>query len=173
MISEKEIRFLLDKFYEGSTTLEEEMLIEDYFMSCVNTSQDLKADKELFDVLREQKYEDKINVPDSLIQEISIALDHEILNTTIKKEKWNYKSILSIAASVILVICITIFLEQEYNRDDVCVSSYTVNENIYIPQTEVEAAAEVSRALILVADKLNQANDNVIYTSYNLDESDY
>ena len=50
MKSENEIKLLLEKFYEGTTSSEEELIIKEFFLTCDDISDDLKADKELFDI---------------------------------------------------------------------------------------------------------------------------
>lgn len=170
MKSEEEIRILLGKFYDGETSFEEERLIDEFFLKEEDVSTDLCADKELFDVLREQTAGGDICVPDTLEQELSAVVDRNETNH-VAKSLWLYnKQIVGIAASVALVVTIAMYLGRERDNDSINVPYYTETENVYIPQTEIEAAAEVSRALILVSDKLNQASDNVVYTSCNSEE---
>lgn len=173
MKSEEEIRLLLEKFYDGATTLEEEKVIDDFFKRNVGIPQDLKADMELFNALRNEKSEGEICVPDTLELELNNIIDRENVRILVKNTWWYCKRIISVAACIALVMSVALFRTQEETCEDVNVPYYTENDNVYIPQTEVEAAAEVSRALLLVADKFNQASDNVVYTSYNLDEPYY
>ena len=44
MKSENEIKLLLEKFYEGTTSSEEELIIKEFFLTCDDISDDLKAD---------------------------------------------------------------------------------------------------------------------------------
>lgn len=168
MKSEKDIRLLLDKFYEGVTTLEEEKMIDDFFASSVNISQDLKADMELFNALREQKGADDIYVPDLLEHEMSIMIDQKIRKEN-NAAKWYWKQIACMAACVALIISMAMYVGME---DTVENGSYDSEfEDMYMSEVDVEVAAEASRALILVADKLHQASSKVEYVAYKLDDS--
>ena len=61
MKSENEIKLLLEKFYEGTTSSEEELIIKEFFLTCDDISDDLKADKELFDIFENGDVESSLD----------------------------------------------------------------------------------------------------------------
>lgn len=79
MKSEKEIRLLLNKFYEGTSSDEDERELMEFFAENDSLPDDLKADKEVFSLLKETA--DGIgcetDVPEGFADELSMLIDNE------------------------------------------------------------------------------------------------
>lgn len=174
MKSVNEIRLLLDKFYEGLSSQEEELAIFEFFNECDDIPADLLADKSVFATLTETKKElnDSIEVPDDLIGELSALIDRKAEKTTNIAPKRNWKiwlNVTGIAASVCALISIGTFLFNSANQSTPSLEVAPI-KHAYIPQTEEEAVMETSHALMLVAEKLAVANSRMEYASHRLEE---
>ena len=73
MESIAEIRKLLDRFYTGETTLEEEQILQDYFSS-TSIPEELMPDRDLFRTLGTS---DSVVVPEDLNQKILDVIDQQ------------------------------------------------------------------------------------------------
>ena len=65
---------MLERFYRGESTLEEETLLEQYFSSTA-VPEDMLPDRDLFRALR--KEEDPVIIPEGLNERIIGVLDRE------------------------------------------------------------------------------------------------
>ena len=168
MKSEKEIRLLLNKFYEGTSSDEDERLLMEFFAENDSLPDDLKADKEVFSLLKETA--DGIgcetDVPEGFADELSMLIDNENAKNHRKAFLSRWRSAIAFAASVCLILVIGIHFMLKHSKDNVYMADAAPMKNVYVPQTEEEAFTEATRALILVSDKLNEANDNVEYMPY-------
>lgn len=96
----KKIRALLEKYYNGESTLQEEGLLRNYFLN-KPVDQEFAADKDIF-LYQDQETQYNEDIPD-----ISDELWHELQNNPTHKTKSNNKirySYLRIAASVIIIL---------------------------------------------------------------------
>ncbi|MEG2243404.1 MAG: hypothetical protein RR938_05575 [Muribaculaceae bacterium] len=140
MININKIETLLDSFYNGTTTTEEEKILTDYFLSATDIPQHLTADKELFIELSKAsnlRIESKINaLIDSLDKKEDI---HRI----------NWKWISGIAAGIALLISSGIVYFYNNNSID--------NLEPKDTYTDVNKAyTEAESALLLVSEALNK-----------------
>ena len=74
MESIEEIRKLLDRFYLGETTLEEEQVLQEYFSSS-SIPEELLPDRDLFRSLGDAS--DSVPVPEGLNQKILDVIDQQ------------------------------------------------------------------------------------------------
>lgn len=168
MKSVDEIRFLLGKFYEGETSLAEEQLLADFFATCSDIPEDLKADRALFVELVSAESEDlgNVAVPEGLVEELAAVIDREAGKERHSGQRWwTWQRVAGIAASVCLFVSVGIYILNQ----PVSTEMYA-GKNVYVPQTEEEAIAVTSKALMLMAEKVNVANERMALASSRLEE---
>lgn len=145
----EEVKALLEKYYSGLTSLQEEKLLRKYFARN-DVPICFQADMQLFQ-----------SDNDSLMNSDSILIEQEMLQTinrfdkSRKKQKSkNFKIYLAwaAAASIIVAIVTTWFVIQESTVSNQVVDTYT---DPYI------AMQETQRILILVGSKINVAQNEM------------
>lgn len=139
----KEIRKLLDKYYEGLTSLEDERLLKDFFASG-DVPDDLRADKELF--LYAKTRSEEIPVPENLNDRISSTLGHEMQ----KERKTNhirlFYQMTSVAAGLAILVVLGLMLMTS--------RSHSTGKDTY---TDPKMAYEqVKRTLLYISENLNR-----------------
>ncbi len=151
------IETLIERFYNGTSTPDEEKLIAKYFIYATNIPEHLVADKELFfAIFNSQKTE--IEIPANLEQNILGTIRQLERNEKIAKHRFIRKTAIGIAASFIIIIAIgwNIF------------SSPTKEKNEITDPTI--AYAETVKALTLLSEKLNKANNSIIQTETTIND---
>ncbi len=137
------IKELLDKFYEGQTSLEEELHLKEYFLGD-NIPEELLEDKELFVSISATS--EHIEVPDnlnsSLIEAISFAEHRES-----RVKRINLYSFSGLAAGLAIILGVYFAFLRD-NPTEV-LAEYTI-------QDEEVAYLEAKRALTYVSAKLNK-----------------
>ncbi|MDR2293359.1 MAG: hypothetical protein LBE11_07805 [Prevotellaceae bacterium] len=99
-----EIKKLLQKFYEGETTLEEEKHLQKYFAENNENIENFAAEKYLFANLN---LADNIEIPSDLIEKINAKTDTEIKNMRMHNYLSSIKlRLISAAACIILLISV-------------------------------------------------------------------
>ena len=152
MESLEEIRKIMDRFYLGETTLEEESKLHEYFSS--NTvPEEFIPDKELF--LAMGSGSDSVEVPDNLNQKIIAAIDKEERSTT-RTRRISVFSLSGLAAGLLVMIAVYLF----YIRTDTqaVLASQEMNDTYEDPE---EAYEEAKRALAYVSTKLNNGTSEL------------
>ncbi|HPF93133.1 MAG TPA: hypothetical protein PLV65_04320 [Tenuifilaceae bacterium] len=140
---EEKIKVLLNKYYNGETTLDEERLLKQFFAKNI-VPESLEADKELFLVLAEKHHTDDLAI------EQGIWLDVEKWKNTEIKRKRFYNRLavaLSSAATIAIAIGLTFFLIQQ-NQTEKYVDTFED------PQLALQ---ETQRVLALVGSKIADA----------------
>lgn len=157
MKSENEIKLLLEKFYEGTTSSEEELIIKEFFLTCDDISDDLNADKELFDIFAnaEKNLLEDIDVPMSLEREISKLIDEKVQEERYSIVRWTLKRISGVAASICIIVLVSIYLLKKQPKNDIT-NEDILFESAYIPQTEEEALEVTERTFLLMSERLSQ-----------------
>ncbi len=171
MKSVEEIKLLLEKFYDGITSHEEELLIKEFFTYCEDIPEDMIADKEVFNVLikAEQELMDNIEIPVDLEQELSELIDVEAQKENHVKIWWTWRRISGIAASICIIGTIGVYLMINQPEEEIYTDGI-LSKRAYIPQTEEEAVKETERALLLMSEKLSQANERFEYAALKLEQ---
>lgn len=122
----KKIKLLLDAFYAGNTTLEEEQTLMDYFCSEKDIPKEFETDKEIFCSLKIEKEKDII-APKNLEKRLKNHIDN--LARESQKEsstiKIDWKKIISIAAVVAILIGCSIYIHYSNQDSKVQISSRT------------------------------------------------
>ena len=83
----EEIKRLLDTYYEGNTSIEQEKLLCDFFASATEIPSELEADRHLFNSLLFAN-KDHINVPDNLEVQLISHIDNLEKAENINNRKW-------------------------------------------------------------------------------------
>jgi len=148
MESIKDIRKLLDRFYLGDTTLEEERRLEEYFTSA-NVPEELIPDRDLFRSM--DSGNDAIHVPVDLDQKILAGIDREERKMT-RTRRISVFSLSGLAAGLLVVIAL---YTGYFNKVNSRVAMQDTYEN---PQ---EAYEEAKRTLAYVSAKLNEGTSEL------------
>ncbi|MEO7977428.1 hypothetical protein [Flavobacterium sp.] len=142
------IEIILEKYFQGESTIAEEKELKDYFSS-PNVAQHLQQYQPLFGYFSQVKEQKSTQVPESLVR-----TDKAIpLQTKKRNVAW-----LSIAASVVVLLGIGTYYVSEKNTPPV------------VAQTELgtyddpeEALAATQKALALLSNKVNVGIESVQY----------
>lgn len=173
MRSVNEIKLLLDKFYDGTTSAKEELDLKEFFAIATNVPKELQSDMCVFQALADsdKAMNTDVDIPEGLVDELALTIDRlaETETITPTRKWWTWQRLTGIAASMCILFSLSLYLIS--NTPESIPSIEPVGlRHAYIPQTEEEAIIETSRALMLVAEKLNTANSRVEYASHKLEE---
>lgn len=133
------IKHLLQRFYDGTSTVEEEQRLCDYFCNADNVPEELKTDQKMFRHLSECNAE--VMPSEDFKQRLLSALD-----THSKRSKIRWKRFTTVAASVAILVGIGITFYIKSNRNP-----YEVTD----PQL---AYAITQEALLNASEKLNKVD---------------
>ncbi|MCF2552792.1 hypothetical protein [Bacteroides caecigallinarum] len=152
-MKEDTIRHLLEKYYSGETDVNEEKILEDYFMH-YEVSAEFSVDKEVFCHLAEMKENDEITVPVGMEKRISDNIDMWEKQSKANKLRYYtlYRYVSGIAAAVVILIGISVFMPK--NQDDSAVMKDTFDN----PQ---EAYMATENALQLFAEAFNKGDAQI------------
>ena len=116
-MKEDTIRHLLEKYYNGETDVNEEKILEDYFMHD-EVSAEFSVDKGVFCRLAEIKENDEPTVPEGMEKRISDNIDMWEKQSKADKPRYYtlYKYVSGIAAAVVILIGISVFMPK--NQED-------------------------------------------------------
>lgn len=149
------IKEILEKYYEGFSSAEEEKILIDYF-STENIAPELANEQLIFNSLHsieEVPFNDQL---ESRLENIIDVLDKKerAIAKTATSKKRNIRPffwVSSVAASLILLISIG-YLYQQHNEYQVESSTISLKDTYSDPE---KAYAEAEKALILMSEKLN------------------
>lgn len=133
------IKHLLQRFYDGTSTVEEEQRLCDYFCNADNVPKELETDKKMFRHLSECNA--KVMPSEDFKQRLLSALDAHT-----KRSKIRWKRFTAVAASVAILVGIGITFYIKSNRNP-----YEVTD----PQL---AYAITQEALLNASEKLNKVD---------------
>jgi hypothetical protein len=169
MIEDRKIKELLDKFYDGNTTPEEERIILEYLKN-EDIEEGRVGDRELFAALYDSS---EIHPPEGLSERLERRIDEHISNSAKKgnsarsqkasrtKIRKLYLSIGSVAAAALL--CVSIFFVLQKPSSPIFMANTDMNET--------EAAAIAVEALIQVSSKLNEGLSSLEKVSESIDKT--
>jgi hypothetical protein len=146
MADEKKIKQLLEAFYNGNTTLEEEALLLKFFNS-EGLDEKWYTDKDLFNVLHDSS---DIKLPKGISERLENVIDIHMAKETIpqKSHSKTRKLLIRITSvAAVLLLCIGLFFTTNKPVKSYTADTYTDPE---------EAAMVAEQALMLVSAKLNQ-----------------
>lgn len=102
----EEIKRLLDTYYEGNTSIEQEKLLCDFFATTTDIPAELESERQMFMALQSATKTD-IDIPADLEQSLIAHIDNLERQETQNRRKWIKPfSIISVAASIIILIAI-------------------------------------------------------------------
>jgi hypothetical protein len=142
----KEIRKLLDRFYLGETSLEEEQILQEYFSSA-SLPEELIPDRDLFNAL--ESGGDSVYVPEGLNQKILDAIDQQE-KKVIRTRRISVFSLSGLAAGLLVVIALYVGYFREAGS-----GRLASNEITDTYENPLDAYEEAKRTLAYVSAKLN------------------
>ena len=167
------INTLLEKYYAGETSLEEEKLLRNTLKSMAKLPDDLKADAELFtmmDAFGEDTSEEEIEIPDEETKVVS-------LEPTSFSFSWAYRIAAGFSLLVVGVLAGLLLGRQDTEPSDVAGLRKDINEMkqlVALSQLRKESASERIMATYEFK-KLDSASDEIldalIYTFNNDDNA--
>jgi hypothetical protein len=154
MESIAEIRKLLDRFYLGETTLEEEQLLQKYFSSA-RVPEELMPDRDLFRSL--EPAGNTIAVPGGLNQKILDVIEQQE-KKVVRTRRISIYSLSGLAAGLLVVIALYVgyFSEDQSGL----LASQEMTDTYEDPQ---DAYEEAKRTLAYVSAKLNTGTSELEY----------
>jgi hypothetical protein len=154
MESLKEIRKMLERFYRGETTLEEERFLQEYFSSA-SVPEELLPDRELFRSLEPSG--NFVTVPDNLNRKILDVIDKQE-KKEVRTRRISVFALSGLAAGLLVVIALYV----GYFRVDqtVQMASNQITDTYNDPQ---DAYEEAKRTLTYVSAKLNTGTSELEY----------
>lgn len=158
-----EIKKLLDAFYEGNTSPEEELLLKNYFNSS-DVANELLDEKEIFLGFFEHS---PVVVPNALEAKLERLID--TLDKENKKKKLTVKNMvtwLSVAASVAILISVGFHLNKGAIQGD----NQALVESVNSKMSEKEVV-EVENALLLLAANFNKGLGQIDEVKGNFDRT--
>ena len=152
MESIDEIRKMLDRFYLGETTLEEEKMLQAYFLSNA-VSEEFIPDKDLFQSIGPENK--SIAVPDDLNEKISASID-QVERSATRTRRISVFSLSGLAAGLLVMIAVYLF----YIRTDSpsLLASQKMTDTFEDPE---DAYEEAKRTLAYVSAKLNRGTSEL------------
>ncbi len=146
------IRKMLQRFYQGETTLEEEKMLKEYFDS-TTVPEELIPDKDLF-----QSFEvghDSVIVPDDLNQKIIASIDH-VERQAVRTRRISVFSLSGLAAGLLVMIAVYLFFIR--TDESTLLASYEWTDTYEDP---LDAYEEAKRTLAYVSSKLNSGTQEL------------
>ena len=140
------IKSLLERFYNGETTLDEERELENFFRKS-SVPEDLLADKDLFLSLASSP--DNIEIPEEFNQGILDAIDQSEKSEQ-KTRRISLYSLSGLAAGLLVLISVYVFYLKDNPHSFIAGNSMA---DTY--QDPMEAYEEAKRTLAYVSDKFN------------------
>lgn len=151
MESIEEIRKLLDRFYLGETSLEEENILQDYFSSA-SIPEELLPDRDLFRSMGTAG--DSVAVPEGLNQKILDVIDQQE-KKVVRTRRISVFSLSGLAAGLLVVIALYVGY---FNADTPPRFAQQMNDTYEDPQ---DAYEEARRTLAYVSAKLNTGTNEL------------
>jgi hypothetical protein len=154
MESIEQLRNILERFYRGETSLEEEKKLQDYFSS-TKVPEEFIPDKELFQAFGS---ENEIHVPDDLNRKIIASIDRAE-RKAVRTRRISVFSLSGLAAGLLVMIAVYLF----FIRKDDSHSFLASGQWSDTYEDPVEAYTEAKRTMMYVSAKLNQGTDELKY----------
>jgi hypothetical protein len=140
------VRKMLERFYQGDSTLEEEKWLQDYFSS-TTVPGELLPDRELFEAFRSA--DENIPVPRDLNKKILDTIDR-VDKRELRTRRISIYSLSGLAAGLLAMIAVYVF----FLRTDEPVQ-YAGYQGVDTYEDPMVAYEEAKRTLAYVSDKLN------------------
>jgi len=148
----KKIKELLDRFYDGETTMEEEQELGRFFLES-NVPEEMIPDKELF-LSMEAGSEDVI-IPEDLNAKILDAIDRAERSET-KTRRISWFSLSGLAAGLLVLISVYLFFLKDSSHG--IFKAETMEDTYDDPEV---AYNEVKKTLAYVSNKFNEGTGDL------------
>ena len=152
MESIEKVRKILERFYQGETTLEEERWLLDY-LSSTSVPEELLADQELFMAFGQK--EDSIPVPGDLNEKILKNLDREEKKSQ-RTRRISLYSLSGLAAGLLALVAVYVF----FLKADTPIL-FSAQERIDTYEDPMDAYEEAKKTLAYVSVKLNAGTSEI------------
>ncbi|MFO7668921.1 MAG: hypothetical protein R6W31_04615 [Bacteroidales bacterium] len=152
MESIEKVRKLLERFYQGETSLEEERWLQNY-LSSKNVPVELLADKELFKAFEDTR--ETIPIPEELNAKILNTIDQEERNW-LRSRRISLYSFSGLAAGLLALIAVYVFF---LRTDEPALLS--VQQGIDTYADPMDAYKEAKKTLAYVSGKLNTGTSEI------------
>lgn len=143
------IKQLLEKFYEGTTSREEEELLERYFTEHEKIPGELAADRELFTSL--SSLHRPVDVPADLDEKITDRLS-TVQRAETRVRRISIYSFSGLAAGLLLILSVYLGFIRDHARNSI--EQYAIED----PE---RAYLEAKQALMYVSDKWNEGTSEL------------
>ncbi len=143
---------MLERFYQGDTTLEEERRMEAYFSSG-NVPEEMLPDRQLFLSLRDEEV--NVPVPDDLDGQILAAIEREE-KKELRGRRVTLYSLSGLAAGLLALIAVYLFFLRD-DRPELVASHQDTYEDPMV------AYQEAKQALYYVSSKLNSGTSELVH----------
>lgn len=166
-----EVKTRLEKFYDGTTSVEEEQILLNYFEK-ESIDAELLEEKELF--LQFYK-EEKISTPAALEFKLNNLIDNlseqelkeEVKLVRNRKYLWTWG--VSVAASIVLLISAGLYVNTKSGSVDTQIMQKS--EAVVITEIDKQKIKEAQDALMLLSSKFNKGVDQLAVVSLNLNKT--
>ena len=162
MESIAEIRKMLDRFYLGETTLEEEKKLYDYFSSHT-VPEEFIPDKELFQTMGSGDH--AIEVPEDLNQKIIESID-QVERKATRARRISVSSLSGLAAGLLVMIAVYLF----YIRTE-SPNLLATNQMTDTYENPMDAYEEAKRTLAYVSAKLNNGTSELDHVKQHMSKT--
>lgn len=159
-MNKSRLKQLLEAYYRGDTSLEEEQLLISYFRETTTISEEFKEDALLFKEI--DRLDDESSLPAPFEQELNLWMEQKIAEEKQQKRpRFSRKIIqISLATAAAVIVAFTA-------KFTLLTPSYEPN----IIYADSQQAAELTaRALTIAIEKLNQGIDEVELTNRKLED---
>ncbi|MEM9676373.1 MAG: hypothetical protein AAF992_27525 [Bacteroidota bacterium] len=146
------IRELVEKYWEGNTTLEEEAQLRDYF-NREEAPADLKKEAALF------RYYQSHTQFRTLDEQFDDTLTQRIERKEAKQRWLTFRPVLRIAAIIVLVVLAAVLFKAEWNSPATETGSVAVEDTYEDPRLAYEQTKE---ALLLVSSLMNEGTQHMV-----------
>lgn len=163
--NQNKITELLNLYYDGETTIEQEQTLAKLFSEETDIPEELLAEKDLFLAMRETI---DVEIPAKLEEELVKHIDKLYRKEQFRNSSWVKRfGIPAIAASIIIAIAIGAFLT--YSPIDPINNNVVANNQLiaanttrYDEVTNIDVAyQETEKALMLLSSKLNKSSQSI------------
>lgn len=166
------IKILLQDFYDGETSPEEEKILSDYFKS-ERVADELAQEKEIF--LHLYNSENTIDVPPTLEVKLEnlidgLANEQKKIETKPKSRKlviW----IGSVAASVAILLSVGLYFKENQHETVILVQKENQIKDNKVTTSEEASIEEAQKALVLLAQNFNKGVNQINRVSENIEKT--
>ena len=159
---------LLEAFYQGTTTADEEQELYRYFTS-EDVPEELLAERKVFLSLYNLSEENDVEIPVSLKGKLSSLIDGLERKEKPKKRSLMLRRVSAAAALVLLLISVGLFMLNNRQPHDMLVDTFTDPKEAYL-ETQ-KTLAMISNTLNSGLDPLKKAGDDITKVNQIVSES--